>query len=82
MPESVPAAAVEATLRKAGGDRLVRLELFDVYRGPGLAEGTRSLAFRLRLQAPDHTLTDAEIAEIRTACIAAVEKAHDARLRA
>ncbi|RMH87132.1 MAG: phenylalanine--tRNA ligase subunit beta [Actinomyces sp.] len=82
VPEAVPAAAVEATLRKAGGERLVRLELFDVYRGPGLAEGTRSLAFRLRLQAPDHTLTDAEIAEIREACIAAVEKAHGARLRA
>ncbi len=81
VPDSVPAAAVEATLRRAGGDRLVRLELFDVYRGPGVEAGARSLAFRLRLQAADHTLTDAEIAEIRSACIAAVEKAHGARLR-
>lgn len=79
--ESVAATDVEATLRSAAGDRLAWIKLFDVYRGVGIAEGRRSLAFTLRLEALDHTLTDAEVAEIRQRCIAAVEAAHGATLR-
>jgi phenylalanyl-tRNA synthetase beta chain len=81
-PESVPAANVEAELRRAGDDLLVHLDLFDVYRGPGLAPGTRSLAYHLRLQAPDRTLTDADVAEVRQRCIEAVVAATGASLRA
>ena len=77
-----PAAAVERTLRHAGGDLLESVALFDVYGGPGLPPGTRSLAYRLRLCAPDRTLTDEEVAELRAGCIAAVEQAHGAPLRA
>lgn len=77
----VPAADVERALRDAGGELLVRLELFDVYRGPGLAPDTRSLAYRLRLQAVDHTLTDGEVAGIRERCIDAVQSATGASLR-
>lgn len=74
VPEAVPAASVEGSLRKGGGDLLVGLELFDVYRGTGTDEGTRSLAYRLRFQAPDRTLTDAEVAEVRQRCIDTVHK--------
>ena len=81
VEDGVPAGDVEATLREAAGERLASLRLFDVYRGPGIAEGRRSLAFTLRLDAPDHTLTDAEVAEVRTRCITAVESAHEAGLR-
>ena len=42
-----------------------------MYRGPGVVDGARSLAYRLRLQAPDRTLTDADTAAVRDACIAA-----------
>ena len=81
VDDAVPAATVDKTLRLAGGDLLESLALFDVYRGPGTPHGTRSLAYRLRLCAPDHTLTDEEVAEVRARCIAAVEQAHGARLR-
>ena len=81
VPDSVPAAGVAATLRGAGGDLLVDLHLFDVYRGSAIGDGQRSLAFRLRFCALDHTLTDDEVGEIRAACITAVEAAHGARLR-
>ncbi len=81
VDEAVAAAAVERTLRQAGGELLEALALFDVYRGPGAPAGTRSLAYRLRLCAPDRTLTDQEVAEVRARCIAAVEQAHGARLR-
>jgi phenylalanyl-tRNA synthetase beta chain len=80
-PDGVPAAAVEAALREAGGELLVALRLFDTYRGPGVARGTRSLAYRLRLQAADRTLTDAEVAEVRQRCIDAVESGTGAALR-
>ncbi len=80
-PDSVPAADVETALRRSGGDLLGRLDLFDVYRGPGLRPRSRSLAYRLRLQAPDRTLTDAEVAEVRERCIEAVVSATGASLR-
>ncbi|HEY8544239.1 MAG TPA: phenylalanine--tRNA ligase subunit beta [Acidimicrobiales bacterium] len=81
VDESVSAADVEATLREAAGDRLAWVKLFDVYRGTGIADGRRSLAYTLRLEALDHTLTDDELQAIRQACIDAVESAHAAALR-
>jgi len=81
VDDDVPATAVEATLREATGDRLAALRLFDVYRGPGIAAGRRSLAYSLRLEATDHTLTDDEVAEVRRRGISAVESAHAATLR-
>jgi phenylalanyl-tRNA synthetase beta chain len=81
VPEPVPAEAVEATLRSGAGALLERISLFDAYRGTGLVEGTRSLAFRLRFTAPDRTLTDADVASVRQACIDAVTGAHGATLR-
>lgn len=81
VDEGTPAGDVERELRKAGGHLLADLRLFDVYRGDRVAAGTRSLAFRLRLQAADRTLTDTDVAGVRDRCIAAVEAALPARLR-
>jgi phenylalanyl-tRNA synthetase beta chain len=75
LDSSQPAANVMRALRQAGGALVADIALFDVYRGPGVDDSARSLTFRLRLQAPDHTLTDSEIAGVREKCIAAVEKA-------
>ena len=46
-----------------------------------MAEGRRSLAYALRFQAPDRTLTDTEVGAARTELIDAVESAHPATLR-
>jgi phenylalanyl-tRNA synthetase beta chain len=81
VDEAVPAGSVTATLSQAGGELLESLELFDVYRGAGVAEGSRSLTWKLRFCALDHTLTDEEVAIVRKRCIEAVERAHGARLR-
>jgi phenylalanyl-tRNA synthetase beta chain len=81
VDDSTPAAAVEDCLRKAGGDLLVDLRLFDVFRGPQLGEGKRSLAYRLRFNALDHTLTDDEVGDVRRRCIQAVESSLPATLR-
>ncbi len=81
VDEGTPASAVRACLADAAGDLLADLSLFDVFRGAPVADGRRSLAFTLRFQADDRTLTDAEVAEVRTACIAAVEGSLPATLR-
>jgi len=73
VPSSMTAEKVEKALRQAAGALLVSLELFDVYRSDPAAEA-RSLAFRLRLQASDRTLADADIAGVRDKCVAAVSK--------
>ena len=54
-------------LRIAGGDLLESVHLFDVYRGTGIDEGARSLAYRLRFCADDRTLTDDEVGGLRPA---------------
>ncbi len=80
VPEAVSAVDVERTL--AGSEELVwSVRLFDVYRGQGIAEGARSLAFAVRLQSTERTLTDAEVAEVRARLIAAVEGPFGATLR-
>ena len=76
-----PADAVAETLGGAAGALLESVALFDVYRGPGIAAGQRSLAYRLRFCSIDHTLTDDEVGGLRSACIAAVEKQFGAVLR-
>jgi phenylalanyl-tRNA synthetase beta chain len=81
VDDAVAATDVEATLRDAAGERLAFVRLFDVYRGPGIAEGRRSLAYALRLEADDHTLTDDEVAEVRRRAVEAVERGHPATLR-
>jgi len=75
VPEETAASTLAGALRKGGGKLLNSVELFDAYRGQGVAEGSRSLAYRLRFQAPDRTLTDDEVGEARAACIAAAAKA-------
>lgn len=82
VPEEVPAADVAATIREAGGPLVARVELFDVFRSEQLGEGRRSLAYRIRVQPEERTLTDAEVGELRAAAVAAVERTHGATLRA
>ena len=81
VADDVAAARLERALRTGGGDLLVSVELFDSYRGPGVPEGSRSLAYRLRFQAADRTLTDANVAEARQRCIDEASQRTGATLR-
>ena len=81
LDESVPAAAVLATVRKAGGELLEDARVFDEFRSDALGAGRRSLAIALRFRAPDRTLKDTELTAVWQACIDAVIKAHHAELR-
>jgi len=81
VDDAVQASAIEDTLREAAGKELQGLALFDVFRSNQLEKGARSLAFSLRLQAADRTLTDEEVGVVRQRCIDAVESSHSATLR-
>ena len=74
LPDSVIAEKVDKAIRQGAGSALVDLALFDVYRGKGVPEGSRSLAYRLRVQAADRTFTDADLSAIREKVVAAVAK--------
>lgn len=65
VDESVAAAVIESTIRNSGGPLLRSVNLFDVFRGSPVADGRRSLAYRLRLQASDRTLTDEDISGVQ-----------------
>ncbi|HEY7941472.1 MAG TPA: phenylalanine--tRNA ligase subunit beta [Candidatus Limnocylindrales bacterium] len=77
-----PAGEVEALIRAEAGDRLRALTLFDRYAGPPLVEGEISLAYRLRLQAPDQTLTDADVDRLLDRVVAALRDRLGVRRRA
>ena len=81
VADDVLAGDVERTLRAAAGPLLEQLRLFDVYTGPQVGAGHRSLAYGLRFRAPDRTLTDAEVLAARDAAVAAAGERHDAVLR-
>ena len=59
VPDTVPASQVQRLIERV---RLVETaELFDVYSGENVPDGTRSLAFRIRFRAPDRTLTNEDV---------------------
>jgi len=72
-PSKVSAAALQRAIKQAAGSLAEEVSLFDVFR-KAPTDATRSLAYRVRLRAADRTLTDAEVAAARTACISAAEK--------
>ncbi|HJM28851.1 MAG TPA: phenylalanine--tRNA ligase subunit beta [Acidimicrobiales bacterium] len=81
VPESVRSAEIEGCLRKGGGKLLSNLMLFDSYKGESMGEERRSLAYRLRFQSTETTLTDSQIGELRQKCIDEVQKKTKARIR-
>ena len=79
---AVPAAQVEAAVRAGAGEMAEDVRLFDVYTGAPLAEGTKSLAYALRLRAPDRTLTAQDAAAVRENVVRVAAERVGAVLRA
>ena len=78
---SVPAETLLRAARGADRPLVTEARLFDVFQGPTLPDGKKSLAIEVVLQPRDHTLTDAEIEAAAAKIIAAVQKATNATLR-
>jgi phenylalanyl-tRNA synthetase beta chain len=74
VPDRLRAGEVEEVLRRGGGDLLERTVLFDEFRGAGVAEGSRSLAWRLTFRHPERTLRDKEIEGRRAKLLDVLDK--------
>lgn len=81
LDESIPAVDAERLIRQVGGKLLADLQLFDLFRGGQIGGGKKSLAYRLTYQAPDRTLTDSEVAQVRNRIIKRLDQELGAKLR-
>ena len=79
--EETTIAELENCITAAGGKLLRRVDLFDIYRGKGVASGKKSVAFSLVLRADDRTLTDADSEGVTSKVLAALEAKLGATLR-
>ena len=81
VDDAVPAASMQAAIEQAAGAILESVKLFDVYKGKGIPEGKKSVAYSLSMRAPDRTLTDEECDKAMKNALAALEKSFGAALR-
>jgi phenylalanyl-tRNA synthetase beta chain len=81
VDETLPAERVAEVIRQAGGKIVTGVRLFDVYRGEKIGAGKKSLAYSLTYQAPNKTLTDRDVAGIRTRILRRLEQELGAALR-
>ena len=79
--EKVTVGQLEDCIRSAGGKLIQQITLFDIYRGKGVDEGKKSVAFNLVLRADDRSLTSEEADEDVKSILAALEKELGAVLR-
>ncbi len=79
--ETVTVAAAENVITAAAGKLLRSVRLFDIYRGTGVPEGKKSMAFALELRADDRTLTDADSENVTQKILTALKNELNATLR-
>nr|WP_044201116.1 phenylalanine--tRNA ligase subunit beta [Oscillochloris trichoides] len=80
-PVEVAEATVATLIRRGAGDLLESLTLFDVYSGPQVGEGKRSLTYHLAFRAADRTLTDDALVKVRKKIIGGLEREIGATIR-
>jgi phenylalanyl-tRNA synthetase beta chain len=81
VDEGVPVVRVHDLIAQTGAPLLRSTVLFDVYRGEQAGAGKKSLAYRLTYQADDRTLTDKEVAKLRSKIVRRLERELEATLR-
>ncbi len=79
--EAITVAQAEDVITAAAGKLLRGVRLFDIYRGTGVPEGKKSMAFSLELRADDRTLTDQDSENVMTKVLTALKEKLDATLR-
>jgi len=79
--EAITVAQIEDVITAAAGKLLRNIRLFDIYRGTGVAEGKKSMAFSLELRADDRTLTDTDSEQVVSKVLSALSEKLGAVLR-
>ena len=78
VDDTLPAAVVRGTIHAAAPATLTRVREFDRYQGKGVPDGRVSLSYRFTFQAPDRTLTDADVQRAMTDIVQALIREHGA----
>src|SRR2546421_1664725 len=81
VAETIPAETVLNAMRQASRTHVEHVELFDVYRGPGIESGKKSLAILVLMQDTARTLTDAEIDATIADLVRVLRERFDASIR-
>jgi phenylalanyl-tRNA synthetase beta chain len=81
VKEGVSAQDIDDCIREASGEWLIKLQLFDLYKGKGIDSGEKSLALGLTLQASSRTLMDTEVDGVVEKVLASLNKNFNATLR-
>ena len=79
--DALTAGELEKCIRRAGGEYLESVEVFDVYKGVNIPEGKKSVSFALALRAGDQTLTDDHADEAVAAILDALAREYGAVIR-
>ncbi len=79
--EAITVAQIENVINASAGKLLRGVRLFDIYRGVGVPEGKKSMAFSMELRADDRTLTDTDSEGVVSKVLAALKEKLDATLR-
>ena len=81
IDEEITVAQIEDVINASAGKLLRSVKLFDIYRGVGVPEGKKSMAFSLELRADDRTLTDTDSEGVVTKVLNALKDKLNASLR-
>lgn len=81
VSNTIPAADIILECKKAGGEQLIKVTLFDVYQGENIKEDQKSIAISLILQDKSRTLEEEDITNIVSKCVTALQNRFKALLR-
>ena len=81
VSNTIPAAEIISVCKQAGGEQLIKVNLFDVYQGDNINEDQKSLAISLILQDKSRTLEEEDITDIVSKCVTALQNRFKALLR-
>ena len=81
VSNTIPAAEIISVCKQAGGEQLIKVNLFDVYQGDNIKEDQKSVAISLILQDKSRTLEEEDIANIVSKCVTALQNRFKALLR-
>jgi phenylalanyl-tRNA synthetase beta chain len=81
VDQTLAVSELQATVKKAAGDLLTKLKVFDVYVGKGIDSHRKSVALGLTFQHLSRTLTDDEVTTAMEQVVTVLKEAFDAELR-
>lgn len=81
VEEKVSGDVIKRLISRAGYDIIASVILFDIYRGDSIPEGSVSMAFRIRYQSEDRTLTDEEVQKVHTRVVETLSREVGSSLR-